>query len=73
MTGVDFETIRYTGFEDGHQAKRAGVFIPNPHMPGSAAFEHYEDGYDLGVLAAKIDMMAEEKISDLGVLLVDIH
>ena len=61
------------GYEDGHRAKRAACHIFNPYMPCTAAHEHYQDGYDLGVLAAKIDMMAEEKVLSISNYRVDTH
>ena len=70
---IAFTEIYYQGFEVGHDAKRAGVYIPNPYLPSDPAYEHYRDGYDLGVMAAKIDMSAEEKVVDISTFRVDIH
>lgn len=56
---IDFEAIRFEGFENGHDAKRAGCYVPNPYLPGCVGYDHYQDGYDLGVMAARVDMLRE--------------
>ena len=68
---IDFQAIRLEGFQVGHDAKRAGVYIPNPFLPSDPAYEHYRDGYDLGVMAAKIDMSVEEKVVEIRTFAVD--
>lgn len=65
-TTHDIENVRLAALEVGHDAKRAAAYIPNPNIPGTVLWMAWQDGYDLGVLTAKIDMTAEEKIVDIS-------
>ena len=47
------ESTRLDGMDCGYSATKAKTFIPNPYEPGSSLFNHWADGYDLGVLQAR--------------------
>lgn len=49
------EVIRQAGRDIGYDAYMAKAFIPNPYPKDHRSYDHWADGYDLGVLEAKDD------------------
>jgi hypothetical protein len=49
--------IRAKAREIGYTARMSGAFILNPHLPDQPFYEHWSDGYDLGVRDANEELL----------------
>jgi hypothetical protein len=57
--------IRERAREIGHTARMSSSYITNPYLPGSIFYDHWSDGYDLGVMDANDDLNSNNRESYL--------
>jgi hypothetical protein len=65
MNSVNFNNsiafkIRSSARDAGYQATLSKCTIYNPYVPGTSQWEHWADGYDLGILDANIEQSEME-------------
>lgn len=58
------DKIREESRQIGYDARMSAVFINNPYLPGNKFYEHWQDGYDLGVRDANLVLFSIKTIKE---------
>lgn len=56
LINMNVEAVRRAAIQIGYDAFHASAFVANPYLPGDTMYDHWADGYWLGVEQARIEM-----------------
>lgn len=59
IINMNVESVRRGAMQIGYDAFRSGTFINNPYLPGDKMYDHWSDGYWLGVEQARHELLLE--------------